>query len=65
MEVPKGFENNLVDTIEGCAERILHLLKRPGEQGDYGRAGREQVRRNFLLPRLVRDKLRMIKEVLQ
>ncbi len=65
MQVPKGFENNLVDTIEGCAERILHLLKRPGERGDYGRAGREHVRRNFLLPRLVRDELRLIQKVIQ
>ncbi|NIV91232.1 glycosyltransferase [candidate division KSB1 bacterium] len=65
MQVPKGFENNLVDTIEDCAERILHLLKRPGERGDYGRTGREHVRRNFLLPRLVRDELRLVQKIIQ
>jgi hypothetical protein len=38
-----------------------HLLRHSGERGRFGRAGREQVRRNFLLPRLARDELGLIK----
>ncbi|GKS60191.1 glycosyl transferase family 1 [Nitrospira sp.] len=64
LQCPSGFEGNLVDTVEECAERILHLLRRPGERGAFGRAGREHVRQHFLLPRLVRDELRLIKAVL-
>jgi trehalose synthase len=64
MQFPQGFERYLVDTIESCAEQVLHLLKHPGERGSFGRAAREHVRKNFLLPRLVRDELRLVKEVL-
>jgi len=64
MQCPEGFEANLVHTVEACAERIVHLLARPGERGAFGRAGREHVRRHFLLPRLVRDELRLIKQLL-
>ncbi len=63
MQCPEGFEANLVHTVEACAERIVHLLARPGERGAFGRAGREHVRKNFLLPRLVRDELRLIKQL--
>ncbi len=46
------------------ADRVLHLLKRPGERADFGRAGREHVRKHFLFPRMLRDELRLIKELL-
>ncbi len=64
MQFPEGYHHYLIDTVEECADRVLHLLKRPGERGDFGRAGREHVRRHFLLPRLLRDELRLIKELL-
>jgi trehalose synthase len=63
MQYPEGFEANLVQSIESCAERIVHLLRHPGERGSLGRAGREHVRKNFLLPRLVRDELRLVKQL--
>ncbi|HEX9870909.1 MAG TPA: glycosyltransferase, partial [Candidatus Tectomicrobia bacterium] len=64
MQFPPGFEHYLVESVESCAERVLHLLHHPGERGAFGRAGREHVRQHFLLPRLVRDELRLIKELL-
>ena len=63
MQFPEGYHHYLIDTVEECADRVLHLLKRPGERGDFGRAGREHVRRRFLLPRLMRDELRLITEL--
>ena len=39
--------------------RICHL-----NSTAFGRAGREHVRRHFLLPRLVRDELRLIKQLI-
>ena len=65
MQFPELYHKNLVNSVEDCAARVLDLLKRPGERGEFGRAGREHVRRNFLLPRLVRDELRLIKQVVQ
>ncbi len=64
MQFPAGFERYLVDSVEGCAEQVVDLLQHPGARGTFGRAGRERVREQFLLPRLVRDELRLIKEVL-
>jgi trehalose synthase len=64
MQFPEEYKAYLVDGIEDCARRIVHLLKRTGERGAFGRAAREHVRQHFLFPRLVRDELRLIKEVL-
>ena len=65
MQFPEGYHRYLVDTVEECADRVLHLLKRPGERGDFGRAGREHVRKHFLFPRLLRDELRLIRDLLR
>ncbi len=64
MQFPDGFERYLVDNVKDCAAEILNLLRNPGERGDFGRAGRERVRREFLLPRLARDELRLIRDLL-
>ena len=64
MQFPEGFERYLVDNVEDCAARIMHLLRHLGDRGDFGRAGRERVRRQFLLPRLARDELALIKSIL-
>jgi trehalose synthase len=64
MQFPPGFERYLIESVESCAEQVLHLLQHPGNRGAFGRAGREHVRQHFLLPRLVRDELRLIKELL-
>lgn len=63
-QFPDGFTQYLVRTSEECADRIIYLLQHPGERGTFGRAGREHVRRAFLLPRLLRDELKLVKELL-
>jgi trehalose synthase len=64
MQFPAGFERYLVDSVDECAKRVLDLLHHLGQRGEFGRFGREHVRREFLLPRLARDELRLISEVL-
>lgn len=63
MQFPGSFDHYLVDSVEDCAAKVVDLLQRAGERGDFGRAGRDHVRRNFLLPRLVRDELRLLKKL--
>jgi trehalose synthase len=63
MQFPEGFDEYLVDGVEDCARRITHLLHHLGERGRFGRAGRERVRSEFLLPRLARDELKLIWKV--
>lgn len=65
MQFPAGYEDYLLRGVEECAGRLLFLLDNPQVAADFGRARREKVRQEFLLPRLVRDELRLIREVLQ
>jgi trehalose synthase len=64
MQFPEGYKANLVHSVEKCAERLLFLLDNPQVAADFGRVGREKIRKEFLLPRLVRDELRLIRDVL-
>ena len=60
LQVEDGVSGFLVDSVEQCAERALEVLADPGLGRRLGRAGKEHVRRHFLMPRLLRDWLRMI-----
>lgn len=65
MQFPAGYERYLVTTAEECAERIVELVAEPQRREAFGRAAREHVRRGYLLPRLLRDELRLVKDVLE
>ncbi|MFQ5658575.1 MAG: glycosyltransferase [Candidatus Methylomirabilales bacterium] len=64
MQFPPGFRHYLVESVEECAERVLDLLNHPGVRAAFGRAGREKVRQEFLLPRLIRDELALVRDAL-
>jgi trehalose synthase len=49
-----------VETVEGAAFRIRHLLNNPELIGRMGAAGREHVRRNFLITRHLGDYLALL-----
>lgn len=65
MQFPPGYEQFLVSSAPQCAERLLYLLDHPDAAAEFGRAGRQRVREEFLLPRLIRDELRLIHRVLR
>ena len=50
----------LVDSTEECAERVLYLLRNRDEARKRGQAGRERVRRRFLITRLLADEMRLL-----
>ncbi len=64
MQFPPDFRNFLVESVEECAEKVFNLITQPRLRAAFGRAGRERVRQEFLLPRLVRDELALIREAL-
>jgi len=59
LQVIDGETGYLVDSVEACAERILTLLKNREQNRKMGEAGREHVRKNFLITRHLRDYLRL------
>jgi len=57
--------NYLVNSVEECAEKIVYLLENPALGKRLGKLGKEVVTQNFLLPRLIRDELRLIKSLVK
>lgn len=64
LQMTGELSNYLVSTIEECAEKVIKLLKYPDLAGRLGQEGREHIKNNFLMPRLVRDELRLIKSLM-
>jgi trehalose synthase len=63
LQIEDGQSGYLVDSIQGCAERVAELLRNPEERASMGRAGRERVRERFLSPREIEDYLRLMTQV--
>ena len=55
LQIADGETGFLVSSVEECAGRSLEILSDPGLGKKLGRAGKESVRRHFLMPRLLRD----------
>lgn len=53
----------LVSTPHECAERSLQILREPELGKALGQAGKEHVRRHFLMPRLLRDWLQIFRNL--
>jgi trehalose synthase len=64
LQVQNGVGGFLVDSIEECAEKALRLLLHTDEAEAIARRGWEHVREGFLLPRLLRDELRFLRELI-
>ncbi|MDQ4040188.1 MAG: glycosyltransferase [Actinomycetota bacterium] len=62
LQIHDGESGFLVDTTEECADRAVRILRDPALGKDLGRRGKEHVRSNFLMPRLLRDWLRIFGE---
>ncbi|MDD5509962.1 MAG: glycosyltransferase [Dehalococcoidales bacterium] len=64
LQMTGGLSNYLVNSIEECAEKIVFLLYHPEVCHRLGEEGKRIVAKNFLIPRLIRDELRLIKSLL-
>lgn len=52
------------DDIEGCAEKIITLLRDPELAREMGKKGKEFVRKNYLITRHLSDYLTLLNDVL-
>jgi trehalose synthase len=64
LQMADGAGGMLVDTVEECASAVESLLKDPDRSADLAHRGRERVRQNFLLPRLLLNELQLMKELM-
>jgi trehalose synthase len=62
LQIEDGVTGYLVSSVEQCAERTLEILSDPGLGKALGRSGKEYVRAHFLMPRYLRDYLRIMNE---
>jgi trehalose synthase len=63
LQVQDGITGFLVRSPDECADRALRVLREPELGKQLGRAGKEHVRQHFLTPRLLRDWLRIFKDL--
>ncbi|MGD0765652.1 MAG: glycosyltransferase, partial [Dehalococcoidia bacterium] len=64
LQIIDGETGYLVNTVEECAGRVLHLLHNPDKADEMGRRGKEMMRRNFLTTRNLRDYLMMFRSLM-
>jgi trehalose synthase len=63
LQIEDGTSGYLVNSPEQAAERCVDILNDPELGKRLGRAGKEYVRTHFLMPRLLRDWLRIFNEL--
>ncbi len=63
LQMTGELSNYLVNSVEECAEKIVYLLRNPALSKRLGQKGKEIITGNFLMPRLARDELTLIKSL--
>ncbi len=63
LQMADGAGGLLVDTTEEAGAAISRLLDDPALGEQMGRKGRERVRQHFLMPRLLLDEVRLIRDL--
>jgi trehalose synthase len=63
LQIQDGETGYLVESADQCADRVKAVLREPELGRRLARAGKEHVRKNFLTPRLLRDWLRIFKDL--
>ena len=63
LQIVDGQTGFLVNNVEDCAQRMLTLLGDKSLAEQLGQAGKERVRRQFLMPRLLADYFGFFREL--
>lgn len=63
IQIDDGINGYLVDTVEGCAEKVLTLLRNAEMAKEMGAVGREKVRQNFLISTNILNYLKLFDQL--
>jgi len=63
LQIHDGRHGYLVSSVKEAADRTIQLLRDPTRRKAMGKAGREHVRRHFLITRYLREYLRIFGEL--
>jgi len=63
LQIESGKSGFLVPSPEEASERIVQLIENPTLANKLGKAAKERVREKFLIPRLLRDYLRLFQQL--
>ncbi len=63
LQIQDGVSGFLINSTQECADRLLYLVQNPDVADRMGAAGKEQVRKHFLITRNLRDYLQMFNEL--
>ena len=63
LQIQNSENGFLVSNSKELAKRIIQLIKNPGLAKKLGETARETVKEKFLIPRLLRDYLKLFKEL--
>lgn len=64
VQIVNGKCGYLIENVQECADRIVELIQDPRRARAMGKFGREHIRKHFLLPRLIRDELQLMGDLL-
>jgi trehalose synthase len=62
-QLEHGRSGYLADNVDEFVERVVELLQDPVRAKELGTAGVHRVRERFLIPRLLRDRLEVLAEL--
>jgi len=65
LQMVGPLSNYLIDNIEECADKVVYLLEHPELAQELGREGSEHIKDKFLMPRLIRDELSLIRSLVE
>jgi len=65
LQMADGVGGVLVSSVEECAHAIIQLLQHPQQAASLAESGRERVRAQFLLPRLLLNEVTLMSTLLQ
>ncbi len=64
-QIDDGVNGYLVETVEECAEKVLKLLRNPTLAEEMGKAGKEKVRKNFLITTNILNYLKLFDKLIE